>query len=72
MQLPTLVLKEDNSLHYYKVLFRLEVHVKLLRADYEAYSYHLTVRACAGPKTLPIPFCAWITDWEWVKSGLVL
>ena len=51
MQLSTLVLKEDN-LHYYKLLSRVEVHVKLLLAEYKAFSYHMTVRACAGHKTI--------------------
>ena len=56
MQLSTLVLKEDNSLHYFRLKSRVEVHLKLLLADYKAFSYHTTVRACAGHKTLPIPF----------------
>ena len=33
MQLSTLVLKEDNSLHYFKHLSRVTLHVKLLLAD---------------------------------------
>ena len=56
MQLSTLVLKEDSSLPYLKPLSRLDVHVKFLLANYKAISHHMTVKACASHKTLPIPF----------------
>ena len=34
----------------------MDVHVKFLLADYKAISHHMTVKACASYKTLPIPF----------------
>ena len=69
MQLSTLVLKEDNPLHYFKHLSRVTLHVKLLLADFKAFSYHMTVGACAGHKTLLIPFWAWTTNWKVVAFG---
>ena len=33
-----------------------DVHVKFLLADYKAIFHHMTVKACASPETLPIPF----------------
>ena len=56
MQLSTLVLKEDNPLPYLKPLSRVDIHVKFLLANYKAISHHMTVKACASHKTLPIPF----------------
>ena len=47
------MLKEDNSLHYYKHLPEVDVHVKFLLADYKGISHHMTVRACAGHKLCP-------------------